>query len=88
MDTNTTVIPKIIFENYLKTEAKVTNIKAFKEQLKTSGIDYEIKRTRMTSHWDKMPTSADDNIDCYKFRRPELLDKLKEVELDEQFART
>jgi hypothetical protein len=88
MDTNTTVIPKIIFENYLKTEAKVTNIKAFREQLKTSGIDYEIKRTRMTSHWDKMPPSADDNIDCYKFRRPELLDKLKEVELDEQFART
>ena len=88
MDTNTTVIPKIIFENYLKTEAKVTNIKAFREQLKTSGIDYEIKRTRMTSFWDKMPASSDDNIDCYKFRRPELLDKLKETELDEQFART
>ena len=88
MDTNTTVIPKIIFENYLKTEAKVTNIKAFREQLKTSGIDYEIKRTRMTSHWDKMPASSDDNIDCYKFKRPELIDKLKETELDEQFAGT
>jgi len=88
MDTNTTCIPKILFETYLKTEAKVTNIGAFKEQLKTSGIDYEIKKTRMTSFWDKVPAKSEDNIECYKFRRPELIDKLKETELDEQFART
>jgi hypothetical protein len=88
MDTNTTCIPKILFETYLKTEAKVTNIGAFKEQLKTSGIEYEIKKTRMTSFWDKVPAKSEDNIECYKFRRPELIDKLKETELDEQFART
>ena len=87
MDTNTTVIPKILFENYLKTEAKVSNVKAFRDQLKIAGIDYEIKRTRMTSFWDKMPSSSDDNVDCYKFRRPELLNNIK-VEADEQYAGT
>jgi hypothetical protein len=35
-----------------------------------------------------VPAKSEDNIECYKFRRPELIDKLKETELDEQFART
>ena len=88
LDSNTTVIPKNIFETYLKTEAKVTNIKAFREQLTTLGIDYEIKKTRMTSHWDKVPARSEDNIECYKFKRPELLDSLKEKEFDEQHVGT
>jgi len=88
MDTNTTIIPKNIFETYLKTEAKVTNMKAFREQLTTSGIDYEIKKTRMTSHWDKVPARSEDNMECYKFKRPELLDTLKEKDFDEQHAGT
>ena len=87
MDTNTTCIPKVVFDNYLRTEAKVTNLKAFKDQLKPAGIDYVIKKTRMTSHWDKMPPSSDTNLECYCFTKADIVNKVKE-ELDEQHAGT
>ena len=67
-DKNMICIPTGVLETYLKTEAKVSNINAFKKQLKTNNIDYEIKKTRMTSHWDKMAATPEWNLYCYCFK--------------------
>ena len=67
-DKNIICIPTGVLETYLKTEAKVSNINAFKKQLKANNIDYEIKRTRMTTYWDKMPSTAEWNLHCYCFK--------------------
>ena len=76
-DNNTIYVPTNIFESYLKTEAKVTNINAFKKQLTVNKIEYQIKKTRMTSYWDKMPSSADWNLYCYCFKNLKVMDKLE-----------
>ena len=39
-----------------------------KKHLKANNIDYEIKRTRMTTYWDKMPSTAEWNLHCYCFK--------------------
>jgi hypothetical protein len=79
-DKNIIYIPTSIFETYLKTEAKVSNINAFKNQLKTNNIDYVIKKTRMTTHWDKMPPSAEWNLYCYCFKNLKLSDITKSTD--------
>ena len=76
-DKNMICIPTGILEAYLKTEAKISNINAFKKQLKTNNIDYEIKKTRMTSHWDKMSATPEWNLYCYCFKNLKISDLTK-----------
>lgn len=79
-DLNTLFIPRNIFETYLRTEAKVTNINAFIKQLTKSKIDFEIKKTRMTTFWDKVPPSSDWNLKCYCFKNLKLMDSIKDTD--------